>query len=117
MEKIAIELPYLEIATSVFPEEGISKSFLTPFGIIEIMIKEQPLGTGRKEALVAGDIDSWIASIGIRKEFQNALVAFLRQIIAKHFLLTEPLLCHNAYCRILPNGESGTGRIQVVFLS
>ncbi len=116
VEKIALELPYIEVATCVFPKEGISKSFLTPFGVIEITIRECPSELSVKEAFVAGDIDSWITSIGAREEFHKTFITFLRQIIERHFFLSQPFF-NKVSCRILSNGKSEVGKIHIVFSS
>lgn len=108
MESIKLEIPYAELSTGVLPEEGFTKSFLTPFGIIDITAKNNSNG----EILVSGNIDGWAIAFGLNKEFEQTILSFIRQIVVRHF---HPRItaCSDITCSVLPNHEPGTVMLKI----
>lgn len=115
MDRVTVDIPYLELTTGILPEEGMCKSFITPFGIVDITVKEcNDNGSIRQEAIVSGDIDTWILALKLKDEFREVLLSFIDRIVRKHFPRTQYCLAATE-CSIFTNHEPGTGKLKIVF--
>jgi hypothetical protein len=109
VELLRLDIPYVEISTGVLPGEGLTKSFITPFGIIDITAKNN----SNLEILVSGNIDGWTLALGLGEEFEQTILSLIRQIVIKHFY-PEIMRCSDMTCSIVSNHEPGTGMLKVV---